>query len=79
MRDASTLGNSRFNYFKGEDKLITKILEIKMMLLLGLALISLVFVAWLVFTAVTSEDPALTMHEDENWYKDEDESYEDRE
>ena len=72
------LGNSRFNYFKGEDKLITKILEIKMMLLLGLALISLVFVAWLVFTAVTSEDPALTIHEDENWYKDEDESYEDR-
>jgi hypothetical protein len=73
LRDASTLGNSRFNYFKGEDKLITKILEIKMMLLLGLALIFLVFVVWLVFTAFTLEDPALTMHQDDNWYEDEDE------
>ena len=73
------LGNSRFNYFKGEDKLITKILAIKMMLLLGLALIFLVFVVWLVFTAFTLEDPALTMHQDKNWYEDEDESIEDRE
>ena len=79
MRDASTLGNSRFNYFKGEDKLITKILEIKMMLLLGLALIFVAFVVWLVFTAFTLEDPALTMHEDENWYEGEDESIADRE
>jgi hypothetical protein len=71
------LGNSRFNYFKGEDKLITKILEIKMMILLGLALIFLVFVVWLVFTALTLEDPALTMHQHENWYEDEDESNED--
>ena len=70
------LGNLRFNYFKGEDKLITKILEIKMMILLGLALI---FLVWLVFTAFTLEDPALTMHQDENWYEDEDESNEDRE
>ena len=69
------LGNLRFNYFKGEDKLITKILEIKM-ILLGLALI---FLVWLVFTAFTLEDPALTMHQDENWYEDEDESNEDRE
>ena len=73
LRDANMLGNSRFNYFKGEDKLITKILEIKMMLLLGLALIFLVFVVWLVFTAFTLEDPALTMHQDDNWYEDEDE------
>lgn len=65
------LGNSRFNYFKGEDKLITKILEIKMMILLGLALVFVAFVVWLVFTAFTLEDPALTMHEDENWYEDE--------
>jgi hypothetical protein len=71
------LGNSRFNYFKGEDKLITKILEIKMMILLGLALVFVAFVVWLVFTAFTLEDPALTMHEDENWY--EDEANEDRE
>ena len=42
-----------------------------MMLLLGLALIFLVFVVWLVFTAFTLEDPALTMHQDENWYEDE--------
>ena len=70
------LGNLRFNYFKGEDKLITKILEIKMMILLGLALI---FLVWLVFTAFTLEDPALAMHQDENWYEDEDESNEDRE
>ena len=80
------LGNSRFNYFKGEDKLITKILEIKMMILLGLALVFVAFVVWLVFTAFTLEDPALTMHEDENWYEgeddsneEEDESIEDRE
>lgn len=71
------LGNSRFNYFKGEDKLITKILEIKMMILLGLAFVFVAFVVWLVFTAFTLEDPALTMHEDENWY--EDEANEDRE
>jgi len=64
------LGNLRFNYFQSEDTLITKILEIKMMLLLGLALI---FLVWLVFTAFTLEDPALTMHQDENWYEDEDE------
>tara|TARA_B110000977_G_C10585848_1_gene302330 strand:+ start:146 stop:361 length:216 start_codon:yes stop_codon:yes gene_type:complete len=70
------LGNSRFNYFKGEDKLITKILEIKMMILLGLALI---FLVWLVFTAFTLEDPALTMHQDENWYEDEDEANEKKE
>lgn len=57
------LGNLRFNYFKGEDKLITKIPEIKMMILLGLALI---FLVWLVFTAFTLEDPALTMHQDED-------------
>ena len=44
-----------------------------MMLLLGLALIFLVFVVWLVFTAFTLEDPALTMHQHENWYEDEDE------
>tara|TARA_B110000503_G_scaffold82418_1_gene125735 strand:+ start:388 stop:612 length:225 start_codon:yes stop_codon:yes gene_type:complete len=73
------LGNLRFNSFQSEDTLITKILEIKMMLLLGLALIFLVFVVWLVFTAFTLEDPALTMHQDENWYEDEDESNEDRE
>jgi len=70
------LGNLRFNYFKGEDKLITKILEIKMMILLGLALI---FLVWLVFTAFTLEDPALTMHQDENWYEDEDEANEKKE
>ena len=70
------LGNLRFNYFQSEDTLITKILEIKMMLLLGLALI---FLVWLVFTAFTLEDPALTMHQDENWYEDEDGSIEDRE
>ena len=69
------LGNLRFNYFKGEDKLITKILEIKM-ILLGLALI---FLVWLVFTAFTLEDPALTMHQDENWYEDEDEANEKKE
>ena len=40
-----------------------------MMLLLGLALIFVAFVVWLVFTAFTLEDPALTMHEDENWYE----------
>ena len=68
------LGNLRFNYFKGEDKLITKILEIKMMILLGLALI---FLVWLVFTAFTLEDPALTMHQNENW--DEDEAFEKKE
>ena len=73
------LGNLRFNYFQSEDTLITKILEIKTMLLLGLALIFLGFVVWLVFTAFTLEDPALTMHQDENWYEDEDESNEDRE
>ena len=73
------LGNLRFNYFQSEDTLITKILEIKMMLLLGLALMCLVFVVWLVSTAFTLEDPALTMHQDENWYEDEDESNEDRE
>jgi len=50
-----------------------------MMLLLGLALIFVAFVVWLVFTAFTLEDPALTMHEDENWYEGEDESIEDRE
>jgi len=50
-----------------------------MMLLLGLALIFLVFVVWLVFTAFTLEDPALTMHQHENWYEDEDGSIEDRE
>ena len=44
-----------------------------MMILLGLALIFLVFVVWLVFTAFTLEDPALTMHQDDNWYEDEDE------
>ena len=71
------LGNLRFNYFKGEDTLITKILEIKMMLLLGLALAFVTFVVWLVFTALTLEDPALTMHQHENWYEDEDESNED--
>ena len=70
------LGNLRFNYFKGEDKLITKILEIKMMILLGLALI---FLVWLVFTAFTLEDPALTMNQDENWYEDEDEANEKKE
>jgi len=68
------LGNLRFNYFQSEDTLITKILEIKMMLLLGLALI---FLVWLVFTAFTLEDPALTMHQDENWYEDEDEDEDD--
>ena len=50
-----------------------------MLLLLGLALMFLVFFVWLVFTAFTLEDPALTMHQDENWYEDEDESNEDRE
>ena len=70
------IGNLRFNYFKGEDTLITKILEIKMMILLGLALI---FLVWLVFTAFTLEDPALTMHQDENWYEDEDEANEKKE
>jgi hypothetical protein len=73
------LGNLRFNYFKGEDTLVTKILEIKMMLLLGLALAFVTFVVWLVFTALTLEDPALTMHQHENWYEDEDGSIEDRE
>ena len=48
-----------------------------MMLLLGLALIFVAFVVWLVFTAFTLEDPALTMHQDENWYEDEDDSNED--
>ena len=43
-----------------------------MMLLLGLALVFVAFVVWLVFTAFTLEDPALTMHQDENWYEDED-------
>ena len=70
------LGNLRFNYFQSEDTLITKILEIKMMILLGLALI---FLVWLVFTAFTLEDPALTMHQDENWYEDEDEANEKKE
>jgi len=57
-----------------------------MMILLGLALVFVAFVVWLVFTAFTLEDPALTMHEDENWYEgeddsneEEDESIEDRE
>ena len=49
-----------------------------MMLLLGLALIFLVFVVWLVFTTFTLEDPALTMHHDDNWYEDEDDANEDR-
>ena len=44
-----------------------------MLLLLGLAPMFLVFFVWLVFTAFTLEDPALTMHQDENWYEDEDE------
>ena len=34
-----------------------------MMILLGLALI---FFVWLIFTAFTLEDPALTMHQDED-------------
>ena len=47
-----------------------------MMILLGLALI---FLVWLVFAAFTLEDPALTMHQDENWYEDEDEANEKKE
>ena len=47
-----------------------------MMILLGLALIFLVFVVWLVFTALTLEDPALTMHQGKNWYEDEEDSNE---
>ena len=47
-----------------------------MMILLGLALI---FLVWLVFTAFTLEDPALTMNQDENWYEDEDEANEKKE
>lgn len=46
--------------------------------ILLIILVFLLFVGWLLYAAFTVEDPALTMHQDENWYEDEDEDEDDQ-